>query len=78
VPPWILAPNSSPTISIRDAAAEAVASMTASMIVEEVSREGMRVLVVGDILYTASGGKTSLVCSVEARWRGTLTKKSSW
>jgi hypothetical protein len=50
VHPWILELNSSPTTLIRDAAAEAVAWPMASMIVEEASKEGMRVLVVGDII----------------------------
>jgi hypothetical protein len=68
VRPWILEPNPSLTTLIRDAAAEAAASPMASMIVEEASREGVRVLVIGDILYTASSGKTSSVCSVEAKW----------
>jgi hypothetical protein len=39
----------------------------ASMIVEEASSQGVRVLVVGDILYTASSRETSSVCSVEAK-----------
>jgi hypothetical protein len=54
-------------VAIRDAAAEAVASPMASMIVEEACREGVRMLVVGDILYTASSGKRSSVCNFEVK-----------
>jgi hypothetical protein len=49
----------------------------ATMIVEEAGREGVRALVVGDMLYTASNAKISLVCSFEARWWGALTKKNT-